>query len=294
MNRPKIDLARFHRSTFGPDEPLSDFAAHRESLELVARLRRAARNVGKTKTKTHGVGVRRRSVSSVTLTPPPPASRGWHYSALNRSVPMAAPPARHATEHRALSDGGVRLYGYAALWNRLSVPLGNFREKISPGAFAKTLSEVRAGNHTVLAYLEHDHRLLLGRTGVNLELREDDKGLRFELTLPATSVANDAAELVRRRLLSGMSFGFVNAVDSWARGNGDPIRTVRDLLLLEVSIVGSPAYPSTSIQSSRSALNDLAWKSVHLRALSNRASKAEMAGWTAERARPDPKGIERR
>ena len=290
MTRPKIDLVRFHRSTFAPDEPLSEFAAHRESVELVTRVRRAARNVGKT--KTSGAGDRRRSVSSVTTSPPPPAlRRGWHYSTTtNRTGVMSVPP----PSVRASLSGGVRLYGYAALWNRLSVPLGNFREKINPGAFAKTLSEVRAGNHQVLAYLEHDHRLLLGRTGVNLELLEDDKGLRFELTLPATSVANDAAELVRRRVLSGMSFGFTNVSDSWGRGNGDPVRTLREVLLLEVSVVGSPAYPATGVQASRSKLDDLAWQTVHLRALSNRASKTEMASWTTERARPDAKGTERR
>jgi HK97 family phage prohead protease len=291
MKSTKIDLVSFHRSTFANDEPLSEFAAHRESVELVDRLRRAARNVGKT--KTSGAGGRRRAVSSVTTTPPPPAFGGSH-SAPGRSATTLATSAHHVCHQRALSDGGVRLYGYAALWNRLSVPLGNFREKIDSGAFAKTLSEVRAGNHTVLAYLEHDHRLLLGRTGVNLELREDDKGLRFELTLPATSVANDAAELVRRRLLSGMSFGFTNVSDAWSRGGGDPVRTLREVLLLEVSVVGSPAYPATGVQASRSKLDDLAWQTVHLRALSNRASKAETVAWTAERARPDAKGMERR
>ena len=286
MTRPKMDYLAFYRSTFGPDEPLPEWLVERDTNERSVQLMDRLRSAKNAATKTPRVR-RRRWQSALHATPPAAA----------RSSSPTADTARSVGELTGVNTtpgGPVKLFGYAATWDRLSVPLGGFREKIARGAFASTLAEMRSGNHSVLAYLEHDHRLLLGRSNVNLELREDDRGLRFELTLPGTNVANDAAELVRRQVLRGMSFGFLKRADTWDRSGAEHVRTLRDVLLLEVSVVGSPAYPSTAVHASRSSLNDTAWKAVHLRALSNRPAKAERLAWSSARSAAGPDGMERR
>lgn len=274
MMPPTTDAMAWFRSTFTPGEPLPEWLVERDNLERSRHLLDRLQSARKAATSTPRVH-RRRSEPALHVSPP----------AVWRS---AAPTTTPATE------SPVRLFGYAALWDRLSVPLGGFREKLRRGAFSATLSDVAAGNHSVLAYLEHDHRLLLGRTGVNLELREDAKGLRFELTLPDTTHANDAAELVRKSVLRGMSFGFIKRADSWDRSGGESVRTLTDVALLEVSVVGSPAYVQTAVQATRSWPRDIAWRAVHLRALSNRPARSERLSWSSTRAATSPGEMERR
>lgn len=286
MTRPKLDYLAFYRGTFGPDEPLPEWLVERDTLErshqLVDRLR-SARNAATTTPRVR----RRRRVSALHESPP----AAWR-SPTNTSDAIRM--SGQLTGVNTPPGGPVRLFGYAAMWDRLSVPLGGFKEKIAKGAFRSTLADVAAGNHSVLAYLEHDHRLLLGRTGVNLELREDSKGLRFELALPDTTPSNDAAELVRRQVLRGMSFGFIKRADSWDRSGNDQVRTLTDVALLEVSVVGSPAYPATAVHASRSVVGPTAWQAVHLRALSNRAARSERLAWSSVRAATSPDQMERR
>jgi len=137
---------------------------------------------------------------------------------------------------------------------------------------------VRRGEHDVLALTEHDTKNLLGRlTAGNLTLTEDAVGLRFVLELPDTQLGRDVRELVGRGILRGMSFSFAIVRDSWAKGEGGRSRrTVHDLTMFEVSVVGSPAYPSTSVsatRSARSAGDDAFWLASRLRAVSARPTR---------------------
>ena len=137
---------------------------------------------------------------------------------------------------------GRTLYGYAALFNS-ETNLGEFSEVIRPGAFARTLSAPTAAN--IKAVYEHDHRSLLGKVGSStLRLREDEKGLAFELDLPDTTLGRDLAELVKRGDVSGCSFGFIPSKETWL----DNLRELRDVDLFEITLTASPAYPETSVQ----------------------------------------------
>ncbi|OWG38388.1 peptidase U35 [Stutzerimonas stutzeri] len=137
---------------------------------------------------------------------------------------------------------GRTLYGYAALFNS-ETNLGEFSEVIRPGAFARTLSAPTAAN--IRAIYEHDNRSLLGKVGSStLRLREDEKGLAFELDLPDTTLGRDLAELVKRGDVSGCSFGFLPVRDTWL----DNLRELRDVDLFEITITANPAYDATSVQ----------------------------------------------
>jgi len=77
-----------------------------------------------------------------------------------------------------------------------------------------------------------------------LQLRSDQHGLAFEVTLPDTQRAKDIRSLVDAGVLSEMSFGFQVIADSWV-GN---TRTLSQVALREVSIVENGAYPQTSAE----------------------------------------------
>lgn len=134
--------------------------------------------------------------------------------------------------------------GYAAVFNALSEDFGRFRERIAKGAFAESIKK------DVRALWSHDSGQILGRTSNNtLTLREDDHGLKFELQLPNTQIGRDALTSIKRKDVTGMSFGFFTQEDSWTRGKpGEPhIRTLLKVDLFEVSPVAFPAYPATQV-----------------------------------------------
>jgi HK97 family phage prohead protease len=136
------------------------------------------------------------------------------------------------------------LVGYASVCNKMSLDLGNFREKIAPGAFTDALktSDVRCLKN-------HDENLILGRNmSGTLTLVEDELGLKFDVELPNTQTGRDMAEEVRRGDISGCSFSFTTDVDEWDWSGQVPIRTVRKVkTLYDVGPVTYPAYDETSV-----------------------------------------------
>ena len=59
-------------------------------------------------------------------------------------------------ELRADDDKAPVIVGYAAMFDKLSSDLGGFREKIQPGAFARTLKD----GADVRALVDHDSSLI--------------------------------------------------------------------------------------------------------------------------------------
>lgn len=155
-------------------------------------------------------------------------------------------------ERRAVAGAEVRsaegeattIVGYAAVFNSLSEDLGGFREIIMPGAFDRALREA----HDVRALWNHNADVVLGRTkSGTLALSVDAKGLRAEITPPDTRAAEDAVASIKRGDVDGMSFGFRTLTDNWRSQDGEQIRELVDLELLDVSPVAYPAYPATQV-----------------------------------------------
>jgi HK97 family phage prohead protease len=147
-----------------------------------------------------------------------------------------------------------RISGYAAVFNKFSELMWDFREKIKPGAFAESLQQ-----NDIKAFWAHNSDLILGRNKAgNLKLREDETGLYFDLDLPDTTLGRDAFELVRTGIVSQMSFGFVVQAENWVRGteNEPHIRTLEKIELHEISPVAFPAYPDTTVIA-RSTMNEM-------------------------------------
>jgi HK97 family phage prohead protease len=158
---------------------------------------------------------------------------------------------------RAEPDGADPVFtGHAAVFN-VRTAIGNpltwgFYEEIAPGAFTKTLKE---GDARFL--VDHDTALLVARvTAGDLRLGEDDIGLNTESDLDQeVSYVRDLTVNVRKRRITGMSFGFEVVKDDWTTvdagtlDNGDTVeaelRTIREVKLYEVSAVTFPAYEET-------------------------------------------------
>jgi len=140
-------------------------------------------------------------------------------------------------------DKSAMITGYAAVFEKLSVPMWGFKEKIQAGAFKKSLE-----TNNVKSLWNHNSDLVLGSTGSGtLKLVEDKKGLRFEMTLPDTQAGRDAYVLVERGDVTQMSFGFRVRGQIW--DESDPkniIRTLTEIELYEISLTAFPAYNQTS------------------------------------------------
>ena len=151
-----------------------------------------------------------------------------------------------------LSATGKTLTGYAAVFNSEAV-LGDFSEVIRQGAFAKSL----ATGSNIRALYQHQGDALLGTTrGGTLQLREDAKGLAFELALPDTSHGKDLAILVGRGDVAGCSFGFRVALggDRWEQRGDTLVRELLNVDLVEITLTSDPAYQDTTVaMRSRSA-----------------------------------------
>lgn len=146
-------------------------------------------------------------------------------------------------EVREAEDGPVKIAGYAALYNRESGDMG-FIEVIEPGAFANAdISDVRA-------LVNHEPDKILGRTSAGtLAVVADEKGLRYEVTLPDTTYANDLAESMRRGDINQSSFAFGGVSDIWEeRADGSYLRTIIEVQrIYDVSPVTYPAYNDTTV-----------------------------------------------
>jgi HK97 family phage prohead protease len=149
-------------------------------------------------------------------------------------------------ELRAAEDNPSKLVGYCATFDSPTQIGSYFTEVISPGAFTETIAA-----DDIVALVNHDENLVLGRnTASTLLLREDTRGLYFEIDLPDTQAARDLAVSVQRRDISGCSFAFAAIEEIWDYDTDT--RTLQKVKLFDVSIVTNPAYSNTSV-SARSA-----------------------------------------
>lgn len=146
-----------------------------------------------------------------------------------------------------LRSDSVILDGYVNVSLResriLPSPRGQFVEEIKPKTFERALMNT----DSVDLLFNHDRSRKLGSTKEgNLELREDNVGLRAIATITDEQVMKSA----RAGELRGWSFGFASLKDEWStRADGMQKRSIEELELYEVSVLDkTPAYIATSIE----------------------------------------------
>lgn len=145
-------------------------------------------------------------------------------------------------------DDGVDenvIEGYAAMFNKNSEDFGGWHERIAPGAFSDVLKD------DAVALFNHDMNLVLGRNGVNVSLVQDEKGLKYRIKLPDTTVARDLKQLVKDNIIHQSSFAFTVAEQKWdhpEKKEAPSVRTISKIKrLYDVSPVTNPAYRDTTV-----------------------------------------------
>lgn len=144
---------------------------------------------------------------------------------------------KRAAELRA-ADKPMVLEGYAAVFNS-ETQIGDFREKVSPGAFRDALGQ------DVRFLLNHDGVPFARTANGSLTLTEDDHGLHYRAELLDTQSGRDLYAMVKRGDLNESSFAFTIADEEWE----DDLRTIRSVgNLYDVSVTTFGAYPQTSAE----------------------------------------------
>lgn len=143
------------------------------------------------------------------------------------------------------ASGEKCIEGYFAVFNQETELYHGVCEKITPGAFLKSL-----GDSDVRCLFNHDTGFVLGRTlSGTLELHEDSHGLWGKVKInPDDSQAMNIYARVQRGDISGCSFGFFPITEEKEIRSDSVLYTVRDVELYEVSVCTFPAYTQTEIQ----------------------------------------------
>jgi HK97 family phage prohead protease len=146
------------------------------------------------------------------------------------------------------SGGGqYTMVGHAAVFNRWSLDLGGFRERVKKGAFDEVLSR----DPHVLHTWDHDTALVLSSTrNKTLELSVDPKGLRYWSKVAPTSYAADLRVLLERGDINQSSFAFTVDKDQWVIREEDGEEIVERTIiqvgdLFDVTTCAMGAYPTT-------------------------------------------------
>jgi hypothetical protein len=152
-----------------------------------------------------------------------------------------------------LSLKGKKIIGRPVVYSSPSQDLGGFVEVISAGAFGDSLK------NDIRALVEHDNKLILGRTAAGtMTIMEDSQGLLVEIDPPNIQAARDLMISIERGDISGMSFGFTVNQDGakWDFEQIPALRTVTSANLIEVTITALPAYKATNVEVAMRSLQE--------------------------------------
>lgn len=116
--------------------------------------------------------------------------------------------------------------GYASTWD-----LDQGGDIITEGAFSKTLKE--AGGRVKVLWQHHEP------IGKPISMEEDRKGLLVTAKISKTRLGDEALELMNDGVIDRMSIGY-RIPEGKSEYNSDGIRIIRELKLLEFSLVTFP------------------------------------------------------
>jgi HK97 family phage prohead protease len=126
----------------------------------------------------------------------------------------------------------MRFAGYAAIFGRAD----RGGDVVRAGAFRRSLER---GAGAVPLLWQHDMARPVGRIEY---LKEDGRGLRVIARLSAGSAGREAAALLRKGAVAGLSFGYRVRKASGARP-----RELEDVELVEISLVTVPMQPKARV-----------------------------------------------
>lgn len=144
-----------------------------------------------------------------------------------------------------LADSTFELAGDEGTFQGYAAHFGNIDaggDMIAPGAFSAWLGKLKNGELSrPVMYVEHDPRQL--PVGTWLDFAEDGRGLLAKGKLADTTTGNDIYKLMKmvpHPALSGLSIGYIVQESSNRVQPTDPRRTLKQLSVVEVSVVSRP------------------------------------------------------
>lgn len=138
---------------------------------------------------------------------------------------------------------GMKFSGYASRFGGID----SYNDTIAPGAYARTL---KARDRPIRMRWNHYGPVI----GKWVMAKEDDSGLWVEGELtPGHTVAENVYASLRHGAIDGMSIGYY-AKDSDFKPDG--IRVLKDIELIEISIVEEPADSGATITDLKAAIDD--------------------------------------
>lgn len=143
------------------------------------------------------------------------------------------------------SGDGLTLRGYATVFDadyEITDALGTYTERVSPGAFTRTLEH----GADVRLLINHDGLPLARTKSGTLTLADDGVGLLCDAHLDGESpLVRSLKSAMDRGDADQMSFAFRVTRQEWNDDYTD--RTIREAQLFDVSVVTFPANPATSV-----------------------------------------------
>lgn len=145
------------------------------------------------------------------------------------------------TEIKGIGEDGT-FTGIASMYG-VSDLEGDIIEK---GAFTKTIRE----NPEVPVLWQHDEEEVIGLGTVAEKGNKIEISGKLDLEDP---VAQNAYRKIKNGLVKGLSIGFMAVKKTFGEENGQFIRRLQEIKLMEVSIVTFPAMPQAQITSVKNA-----------------------------------------
>lgn len=141
-------------------------------------------------------------------------------------------------------DGGHKFSGYASVFNGLD----SYGDTILPGAYKKT---IKKRERPIQLRWNHYGDVI----GKWTSIVEDEKGLYVEGELtPGHSKASDVYALLKHGAVTGLSIGYRPVQ---IRELGDGKRELKEIDLIEISVVESPADNSAHVGDVKSAIEQI-------------------------------------
>lgn len=138
-------------------------------------------------------------------------------------------------------DGGANFEGYGSVFGNVDA----YNEIVAPGAFAKSIAEIKASGRPLPVLWNHNSNEPIGKY---LDLMEDDRGLKVQgqLMTGKVSRATEVAAMMQEGIISGLSIGYW--VKDYSRDDETGVWTLKELKLREISVVTFPANDDARIE----------------------------------------------
>lgn len=156
-------------------------------------------------------------------------------------------PLRVKATDETEGEGIVR--GVASVFGNID----SYGDVMIKGAFAETLAEYKDAGDSVPFMWSHESSDPFAYVGELTDTKETDEGLEFEAKFDMDNpTAAQVYRLLKGRRLREFSFGFIPRETEQTERDGEPVREVKSVELLEVSVVHVGANRATRVVEVRS------------------------------------------